>query len=189
MSSERSVWLSASTGALTSTNVAGFNGDLAPLAELSEENFDAVLHTNTKGVFLCMKHEIAAMLRTGGGAIVNVSSISGLVGFPGLSTYAASKHAVHGMSKAAALDYAKRGIRVNVVAPGGVDTELLDSYVVKLRRDFGIENPREAMMNDHPMGRIADPDEIAAAILFLCSPASAFTTGQVLAVDGGATSD
>ena len=104
-------------------NNAGYNGDVIQLAEGSEKNFDAVFQTNVKGVWLCMKHEIPLMIEGSGGSIVNIASTAGVNGFPGLSVYCATKHAVIGMSKAAALDYADQGIRINVVAPGAIETE------------------------------------------------------------------
>lgn len=104
-------------------NNAGYNGDVIQLAEGSEKNFDAVFQTNVKGVWLCMKHEIPLMIEGSGGSIVNIASTPGVNGFPGLSVYCATKHAVIGMSKAAALDYADQGIRINVVAPGAIETE------------------------------------------------------------------
>ncbi len=112
-------------------NNAGTEGKIAPIAEQSETDFDEVMSVNVKGTFLCLKCEIAAMLKNGGGAIVNLASVAGLIGFPGLGPYAASKHAINGLTKNAALEYSKLGIRVNSVCPGGIETRMLDSLVVQ----------------------------------------------------------
>lgn len=135
---------------------------------------------NLEGVLWAMKHEIPALLQSGGGAIVNLSSSAGHRGFEEASVYVASKHAVEGLTKTAALEYARAGIRVNAVAPGGIDTEMIARFV-----GSGDTEARQQLAAQHPMGRMGQPEEVAAAILFLCSPAASFITGQSLAVDGG----
>ena len=150
------------------------------LADVKEENFDRIIGINLKGVWLCMKYEIPMMLKQSKGAIVNTSSICGLVGsLPLLSSYVASKHAVVGLTKAAALDYATDGIRINAVCPGSVLTPQLKKVTEK---DPG-EIDRQAAL--HPMQRLGTTEEIAAAVLWLCSDQSAFVHGYPLAVDGG----
>lgn len=162
-------------------NSAGVEADGQALVEASPALFDRIMDVNVKGVWTSLQAEIRAMLDGGGGAIVNVASVGGTVGFPGASIYAASKHAVVGLTRAAALEYAARGIRVNAVAPGTVDTPMFSR--------FGGDDPdvRDQVTAMHPMGRIAKPDEIADAITWLCSTGSSFVTGHVLAVDGGFT--
>lgn len=168
-------------------NSAGIIGAMAPVGLQELDNLEAVMRTNVRGAFLCMRAEIAAMLEQGGGAIVNISSVTGLVGVPGVSPYVASKHAVGGLTKSAALEYARLGIRVNAVAPGCTQTELLDQFSGELGRQNGILDPVAVIAEDHPVGRIAQPSEIASAVLWLCSKGAAFTTGQIIAVDGGQT--
>lgn len=170
-------------------NCAGIRPPMAPLHEQKVEDFDAVMRINVRGVFLCMQHQIAAMLKTGGGAIVNVSSVTGLVGVPEVSPYVASKHAVNGLTKSAALEYGRRGIRINAVAPGMTRTELLEEFSAEVGRRRGIANPQDVFAQNHPIGRIGEPEEIASAVLWLCSPGAAFTLGHILAVDGGQTAD
>jgi NAD(P)-dependent dehydrogenase (short-subunit alcohol dehydrogenase family) len=128
-----------------------------------------------------MKHEIAAMLKTGGGAIVNTSSVAGHVALPQASIYVATKHAVEGLTKAVALEYAKQGIRVNSVAPGSIDTDMVDRLVGKEG------DRRNWLLSLHPVGRFGASEEIAAAVLYLASDAAKFTTGTTLLVDGGWT--
>ncbi len=141
-----------------------------------------VMDINVLGVLVAMKHEIAAMLKNGGGSIVNTASVGGLVGFPGASVYVASKHAVMGLTRSAALEYARDGIRVNAVSPGPIETPMLDRFM----GDVGVEAERH-LINTLPMGRKGRPEEIAEAVLWLCSEKAAFVTGQSLAVDGGWT--
>lgn len=162
-------------------NSAGVEADGRALAEASPELFDRIMGVNVKGVWASLQAEIRAMLDGGGGTIVNVASVGGTVGFPGASIYSASKHAVVGLTRAAALEYAAQGIRVNAVAPGTVDTPMFSR--------FGGDDPdvRALVTAMHPMGRIAQPEEVADAITWLCSPGSSFVTGHVLAVDGGFT--
>jgi NAD(P)-dependent dehydrogenase (short-subunit alcohol dehydrogenase family) len=137
---------------------------------------------NVLGVLLAMKHEVAAMLKNGGGAIVNNSSVAGLIGFPGVGVYVASKHAVIGLTKAAALEYATQGIRVNAVAPGGIETPMFDRFTSALGPEA-----HDQIAALHPMGRTGRPEEIAEAVLWLCSDQASFVTGQTLALDGGWT--
>jgi NAD(P)-dependent dehydrogenase (short-subunit alcohol dehydrogenase family) len=160
-------------------NNAGVVGDIGSTAEGTEENWDRVIRINLKGVWLCMKYEILQMLKQGGGAIVNIASVEGLVGFLNHSPYNASKHGVLGLTKSAALEYAKAGIRINAVCPGSTRTPL----VVRLAK----EKPEfvEAATAAHPIGRMAEPEEMAAAVLWLCSDAASFVIGHPLVVDGG----
>ena len=157
-------------------NNAGTDGQQVPLHEQDIEKASFLFDVNIKGVFYCMKYEIDQMLKTGGGAIVNTSSIFGLNGYPGWSLYTATKHAVTGMTKAAALDYAKKGIRVNAVGPGPVETPLL------ARGTGGDPHSYAAFV---PMGRIGQPDEIADAVVWLLSDEARYVTGHTLPVDGG----
>lgn len=159
-------------------NNAGVEADGVPLADGTPELYDRIMDTNVKGVWLCMREEIAAMRAAGGGAIVNTASVGGVVGFPGASIYSASKHAVVGLTKAAALEVAKEGIRVNCVAPGTVDTPMFGRFAAEAAL-------REQVAAMHPLGRIVAPEEIAEAALWLCSPRSSFVTGHTLLVDGG----
>jgi A-factor type gamma-butyrolactone 1'-reductase (1S-forming) len=163
-------------------NNAGTGGGNMPLVEVSEELFDRVIATNLKGVFLGMKYEIPAMLVSGGGAIVNLSSTVGLVGFGspggGIAPYIASKHGVVGLTKAAALEYARQHIRINAVAPGTTLTPVNERWIAD-------EQTRQRMTAGIPLGRLADPHEIAEAILWLCSDAASYVTGVTLPVDGG----
>ena len=164
-------------------NNAGIEGDVGKQThEQSLANYHAVMDTNVLGVLLSMKHEIGAMLKNGGGAIVNNASVGGLIGFPGVSVYVASKHAVLGLTKSAALEYTKQGIRVNAVSPGGIETPMLNRFTGGPGTDFF---NRLARM--HPVGRLGRPEEIAEAVLWLCSDQASFVTGQSLAADGGWT--
>jgi NAD(P)-dependent dehydrogenase (short-subunit alcohol dehydrogenase family) len=162
-------------------NNAGIESSNKPLHEQSIEDFDKVMSINVRGLFLCMKYEIQQMLSQGSGAIVNNSSTLGLIAFPGISPYVASKHAVMGLTKSAALDYAKQGIRINAVNPGGTATEGVDRVFKKA----GISADAIAAMV--PMGRMGQAAEIAQAVVFLCSDAASYITGQPLVVDGGST--
>lgn len=166
-------------------NNAGIEGVIAPFTEQTEENFDRIIAVNLKGTFLCLQAEIAQMLTQGGGAIVNLSSVAGLIGFPGLSAYVASKHGVNGLTKNAALEYAKQGIRVNSVCPAGIDTRMLDSLAEQATG--GTMTSRQMMDGLHPMGRIGTPDEVADLIVWLCSDKASFMTGAHVPVDGGFT--
>jgi len=164
-------------------NNAGIEGDVGKQThEQSVANYRAVMDTNALGVLLAMKHEIAAMSKNGGGAIVNNASVGGLIGFPGVGVYVASKHAVLGLTKTAALEYAKKGIRVNAVSPGGIETPMLCRFTGGPGTDFFNQ-----LAGMHPIGRLGHPEEIAEAVLWLCSDKASFVTGQSLTADGGWT--
>jgi NAD(P)-dependent dehydrogenase (short-subunit alcohol dehydrogenase family) len=162
-------------------NNAGIEGTIKPLHEQSAEDFNTVMSINVRGLFLCMKYEIQQMLQQGSGAIVNNSSVNGLVGFQGTSLYTASKHAVMGLTRAAALDYAKQGIRINAVNPGVIATEMIDRTVERM----GVTV--DSLASIISMGRIAQATEISQVVAFLCSDAASYITGQPLAIDGGYT--
>ncbi len=162
-------------------NNAGVEGTSAALVEAQEADWDRTVATNLKGVWLCLRREFEAMVRGGGGAIVNCSSVAGLIGLAGASAYVASKHGVIGLTRTAALEGAARRIRVNAVCPGAIDTPML-------RRALGPPGPSwDAIVGLHPLGRIGKADEVAAAAVWLCSEEASFITGQALAVDGGWT--
>ncbi|MDR3481253.1 MAG: SDR family oxidoreductase [Burkholderiaceae bacterium] len=162
-------------------NNAGIEIEQSKLADGKESEFDAIMNVNVKGVWLCMKHQIPVMLAQGGGAIVNTASIAGLGAAPKMSIYSASKHAVIGLTKSAAIEYAKKNIRVNAVCPAVIDTEMF--------RRAHVADPKKAefALAIHPVGRIGKVEEIAAAVLYLCSDLAGFTTGIALPVDGGVT--
>ena len=154
---------------------------VGPLDQVTEEQYRRTFDINVWGVLNAMKHEIAAMLKTGGGAIINVSSIAGHIGMPQASIYVATKHAVEGLTKAVAIEFAKQGIRVNAVAPGAIDTEMVDRFAGKEG------DVRNWLISQHPVGRLGTAKEIAAAVLYLASDAAKFTTATILPVDGGWT--
>ena len=160
-------------------NNAGIQGDLSQTAECTEENWDQITGINLKGVWLCMKYEIMQMLKQGGGAIVNNASNFGVVGSVGMPAYSASKHGVIGLTKTAALEYAKTGIRINVVCPGPVQTPLVDKIIERQPEIV------EAITQREPIGRMGQPEEIAGAVVWLCSAEASFVIGATLAVDGG----
>ena len=160
-------------------NNAGVEGVMVPLADCTEEEWDRTININLKGVFLGMKYEIPQMLKQGGGAIVNTSSVAGLVGFSGLPAYVGSKFGVVGITKVAALDYAKAGIRVNAVCPGVIRTPMVQRLV-----DSHPEM-EAALAAGEPVGRIGESNEVAEAVVWLCSERASFVTGHAFAVDGG----
>jgi NAD(P)-dependent dehydrogenase (short-subunit alcohol dehydrogenase family) len=161
-------------------NNAGISAPtLSPTADMSEEEWDSVIATNLKGIWLCMKYEIPLMLKQSGGSIVNMSSILGVVGTSlGVSAYVASKHAIIGLTKAAALEYAPHGLRINAVCPGFVETSLIE---VATNEPGG----REQLVSLHPVGRIGRPEEVAQPVVWLCSEAASFITGHSMVIDGG----
>lgn len=161
-------------------NNSGILPPTVPLTEIDENDFDRVISVDLKGVFLSMKYEIQQMLKTGGGAIVNTASVAGVIADPGMAAYVAAKHGVIGLTRAAALDYATQGIRVNAVAPGIVRTPMIERWL----NDEAFANN---LLAGSPMHRAADPEEIAGTVLFLCSSMASFTTGQVYLADGGQT--
>lgn len=157
-------------------NNAGVEGAPCSTVECSTDNWDKTINTNLKGVWLCMKYEIPAMLKFGKGSIVNCSSIAGLVGFEAIPAYVASKHGVIGLTETAALEFAKKNIRVNAVCPGAIHTPMLDRFT---------HGEEKVMAEQDPMGRVGKPEEIADSVLWLCSDKSSYVTGQSIAVDGG----
>jgi NAD(P)-dependent dehydrogenase (short-subunit alcohol dehydrogenase family) len=160
-------------------NNAGVEGLSAPVHECTNENWERTIAINLKGVWLCMKYEIRMMLQQGKGAIVNNASIAGLVGFPNIPAYVASKHGIIGLTKNAALEYAKLGIRANAVCPGVIKTPMIDRFTGKSKE---VEKQFETM---EPVGRLGQPEEVAEAVVWLCSEASSFITGDAIPVDGG----
>jgi NAD(P)-dependent dehydrogenase (short-subunit alcohol dehydrogenase family) len=162
-------------------NNAGVQAPPSDMADEAAEDFDRVNAINLRGVWACMKHELRHMREQGSGAIVNCSSLGGLVGLPSRAAYHASKHGVIGLTRSAALEYAPRGIRINAVCPGTIDTPMVAAM---------LEQQADAMkeiMRDQPIGRLGRPEEIASAVLWLCSPGASFVIGHALAVDGGYT--
>jgi NAD(P)-dependent dehydrogenase (short-subunit alcohol dehydrogenase family) len=162
-------------------NNAGIEQATAATADITEEEWDRVLDTDLRGVFLCMKYEIPLMLEQGGGAIVNTSSGAGVKGFPGGAAYVAAKHGVVGLSKSAALDYSAFNIRINAICPGIIDTRMMD------RVTGDTPEGRQQVISQEPIGRMGKPEEIAAAVLWLCSEAASFAVGHAMVVDGGQT--
>ena len=160
-------------------NNAGISGPLTTVADTAESKWDRVLAINLKGVWLCMKYELQHMSKQGSGAIVNTASGAGLVGIAGASAYVASKHGVLGLTKTAALEYAKQGIRVNAVCPGVIETPMVQRLTDRH------PSAAEAMVAGHPIGRVGKPEEIAEAVIWLCSEAASFVTGLAMSVDGG----
>ncbi|MEC4816228.1 MAG: SDR family oxidoreductase [Scytonema sp. PMC 1069.18] len=162
-------------------NNAGVEQKKAATAEIEEQEWDRIVNTDLRGVFLCMKYEIPLMLKQGGGAIVNTSSGAGVIGIKGGAAYTAAKHGVIGLTKAAALDYASQNIRINAVAPGYIDTPMMDRFT------GGTAQGREQVIAQEPIARVGKPEEIANAVVWLCSDASSFVVGHALVVDGGQT--
>lgn len=160
-------------------NNAGIEAQPAPTADCAEADFDRTVAVNLRGTFLCMKYEIQQMLKQGKGAIVNTSSMAGMVGVAGMPAYTASKHGIVGLTRTAALEYARAGIRVNAVCPGATRTPMVEQIIAAMP-EIG-----KGMEENHPIGRIAEPQEIAEAIVWLCSESASFVTGHALAVDGG----
>ncbi|MGH6880642.1 MAG: glucose 1-dehydrogenase [Hypericibacter sp.] len=162
-------------------NNAGIQVPPSDAADEAAEQFDRVNAINLRGVWACMKHELRQMRRQGSGAIVNCSSLGGLVGLPGRAAYHASKHGVIGLTRSAALEYAPRGIRINAVCPGTIDTPMVAEMLEKQ------PDAMKEILRDQPIGRLGRPEEIASAVLWLCSPGASFVIGHPLAVDGGFT--
>src|SRR6059058_6060472 len=153
----------------------------APTAEDEEEEWNRIIDTNLRSVFLCMKHEIPLSPKQGGGAIVNTSSGAGIIGIKGSPAYTAAKHGVIGLTRAAALDYAAQNIRINAVCPGYIATPMMDRFT------GGTPEGRAKVISEEPIGRMGRPEEIANAVLWLCSDAASFVVGHALVVDGGQT--
>lgn len=159
-------------------NNAGIEGIAGPCVQCTEENWDKTIAINLKGVFLCCKHEIPEMLKVGGGAIVNTSSVAGLVGFGGIPAYTASKHGVAGLTKTIALDYATENIRCNAVCPGVINTPMIERFT------GGDPEAMKGMTATEPVGRLGEPSEVADAVVYLCSDEATFVTGIAMPVDG-----
>jgi NAD(P)-dependent dehydrogenase (short-subunit alcohol dehydrogenase family) len=164
-------------------NNAGVEETMTPFLDQTSEKFDQIMNTNVRGAWLSMKYEIPEMIKGGGGAIVNNSSVVGIMGYPQMALYIASKHAVLGLTKSVALEFANSGIRVNSIAPGSVKTDMVKRVLDKAGRQF-----LDTLTSAHPIGRIADPREIANAVVWLLSDRASFVLGHTLLVDGGVVS-
>lgn len=160
-------------------NNAGITGEMGTIVDCTEKNWDHMIDVHLKGVWLCLKYEIQSMVSQNKGAIVNASSVGGIAGFTGNAAYVAAKHGIIGLTKAAALEYAAFGIRVNAVCPGYIRTPMVERLI-----EIGFET-EEMIVDRHPLGRIGTPADVAEAVLWLCSDESSFITGHALAVDGG----
>ena len=163
-------------------NNAGIAGTTAPTVECTEKNWDLTININLKGVWLCMKYEIPEMVKHGGGAIVNTSSIAGLVGVENRPAYVASKHGIAGLTRAAAIEYSNVNVRINAVCPGVIRTPLMERLFVEQGPKY-----EEMRISQHPIGRLGTSNEVAEAVMWLLSDAASFVTGLVMAVDGGFT--
>lgn len=173
-------WIVNTFGRLDAAlNNAGIQTPQRPMAEITDDEFDSTVAVDLKGVWNCMRHEILQMLKQGSGAIVNTSSQGGVTGFPGQAAYIACKHAVIGLTRTAAIDYAAKNIRINAICPGAILTPMARDL---LSRNPGLE---KELVRDIPAGRMGRPEEIANAVLWLCSPQASFVDGHALLVDGG----
>ncbi|OHB77273.1 MAG: short chain dehydrogenase [Planctomycetes bacterium RBG_16_55_9] len=162
-------------------NNAGIGGEIARLADCTEDNWDNVILTNLKSIWLCMKYEILQMSKQQSGVIVNTSSVYGIVGCErGMPAYVASKHAILGLTKTAALEYARSGIRVNAICPGAIDTPFREKLI-------GADCTGESNTSRYPIGRIGQPDEVGGAVVWLCSDEASYVTGSLIVIDGGLT--
>lgn len=175
-------WIVATYGRLDAAhNNAGIQTPQRPMAEITDEEYSRTVAVDLTGVWNCMRYEIRQMLKQGGGAIVNTSSMGGTVGFPGQAAYIACKHAVIGLTKTASIDYAAKGIRINAICPGAILTPMAEELV---RRNPQVETD---LLRDIPAGRMGRPEEIADAVLWLCSPQASYVNGHALLVDGAYT--
>jgi NAD(P)-dependent dehydrogenase (short-subunit alcohol dehydrogenase family) len=162
-------------------NNAGIEQPVKPIVEVTEAEWDRLMAVNLRGVFLCMKQQISAMLEGGGGVIVNTSSGAGVMGIPGQGAYAATKFGLIGLTKSAALDYAAQNVRINAICPGIIDTPMMDRF------SGGTDEGRERVIAQEPVGRMGRPEEIASAVMWMCSDNAGFLIGHALVMDGGQT--
>jgi len=162
-------------------NNAGIEQPVKPIVEVTEDEWDRLMAVNLRGVFLCMKKQIPAMLKSGGGVIVNTSSGAGVMGIPGQGAYAATKFGLIGLTKSAALDYAAQNVRINAICPGIVDTPMMDRF------SGGTDEGRDRVIAQEPVGRMGRPEEIASAVMWMCSDNAGFLIGHALVMDGGQT--